>query len=89
MTGEMDIYSRKVRGIPLWLLQEYLEELGGIPDKEGVILGRGWQALLIPMEPFKVGSLRVGQVRLEIEGSLTELDRLKTELERKLMRGGG
>lgn len=89
MTGEMVSYSRKVRGIPLWLLQEYLEEMGGIPDKEGVVLGRDWRALLIPMEPFKVGSLRVGQVQLEIKGSLTELDRLKTELERKLMRGGG
>ena len=65
---------REVRGIPFFLLKEYLEELGGTPTSEHRVEGPGWQAELFRMEPFRIGSLSVGQTRLvlEIEESLAE-----------------
>ena len=39
--------SRQIRGIPLWLLREYLEELGGTAVSETRVEGEGgplpWQ----------------------------------------------
>jgi len=65
---------REVRGIPFFLLREYLEELGGRATNEHRVEGLGWQAELEKMEPFRLGSLAVGQTRLilEIEDQLAD-----------------
>ena len=65
---------REVRGIPFFLLREYLGELGGAPTSEDRFEGPGWQAELVRMEPFCIGSLSVGQTRLilEIEDRLAD-----------------
>ncbi len=65
---------REVRGIPFFLLREYLEELGGRATSEHRVEGFGWQAELEKMEPFRLGSLSVGQTRLilEIEDQLAD-----------------
>lgn len=80
--------SRQIRGIPLWLLREYLEELGGTAVSDTRIEGDGWQVSLAKMEPFALGSLRVGQVMMEISGDEDAIARLKPELEKKTMRAG-
>lgn len=97
-------YEREVRAIPLWLLGEYLQELGGKIQRfsesanqrmsesareEVWVAGPGWQAVLRQMEDFQVGSLRIGQVRLEIEAEETAFEALRPALEKKLLRAGG
>ncbi|MCB8978454.1 MAG: DUF1952 domain-containing protein [Ardenticatenaceae bacterium] len=80
--------SRQVRGIPLWLLREYLEELGGTAVSETRVEGEGWTITLAKMEPFALGSLRVGQVMMEIEGEDDAIAILNPKLEKKTMRAG-
>lgn len=84
----MAVHVRQVRGIPLWLLREYLEELGGQVDGNGRVVGDGWIATLVPQEPFQLGSLRVGQLELKIMGSREALDELQPRLDKKTMRAG-
>ncbi len=80
--------SRQIRGIPLWLLREYLEELGGTAVSETRVEGDGWAITLAKMEPFALGSLRVGQVMMEIAGEDEAIARLMPGLEKKTMRAG-
>ena len=81
--------SRQIRSIPLWLLREYLEELGGTAVSETQVVGEGWTITLANMEPFVLGSLRVGQVMMEIQGEDEAIARLNPELIKKTMRAGG
>ena len=80
---------RQIRGIPLWLLREYLEEIGGEAVKEDRVVGDGWTASLVQMEDYQIGSLRVGQVELAIEGDPKAIASLQPALEKKLLRAGG
>ena len=80
---------REVRGIPLWLLREYLVEAGGNATEPGRVAGDGWEVRLRQLDDFAVGSLRVGQVRLELSGTDDGLARLLVILEPKLLRAGG
>lgn len=63
----MQTIIREMRGIPYFLLKEYLQELGGTPVEENLIRGEGWSVRLERMEPFRLGSLEVGQSRLTME----------------------
>ncbi len=58
---------REIRGIPFFLLKEYLAELGGSVSSEGRVEGPGWWAELERMEPFRIGSLSVGQTKVTLE----------------------
>ncbi|MHC4933188.1 MAG: DUF1952 domain-containing protein [Planctomycetota bacterium] len=81
---------REVRGIPLWLLREYLEEDGGRASGDGLsVAGEGWSVRLTQLEDFQVGSLRVGQLRVELEGDGEAFERMQALLEKKLLRAGG
>jgi hypothetical protein len=82
-------FKLDMRGIPLWLLQAYLEELGGHSTGAGYVEGEGWSAQLEQLEDYQIGSLRVGQVRLELEASEEVFERLHPQLEKKMMRAGG
>lgn len=82
-------YRRDVCGIPLWLMQEYLQKLGGQSNGAGQISGSGWTVRLTQIEDHVIGSLRVGQVRLELEASPEVYDRILPVLEKMLMRAGG
>jgi hypothetical protein len=76
------------RGIPLKLFRDYLIDLGGSPADDGRVVGPGWQAHLQRAEDFTIGSLRVGQVHVIIEGTPAVLDSLLPQLEKKLLRAG-
>ena len=88
MSTETVEYIRELRGIPLWLLQEYLVELGG-EAVDHQVLGAGWKASLQQLEDYRLGSIRVGQVRLEIRADTAAFELLKPHLEKKLLRAGG
>ncbi len=81
--------TRDVHGVPTWLLKEYLIELGGVEEGDESVSGEGWKARYRRIENYKIGSLSVGRVRLEIEGDERALETLMPKLEIKLMRGGG
>jgi hypothetical protein len=80
---------RDVHGVPLWLLQEYLIELGGELKGDQHVVGHGWNADFYKIENYKIGSIVIGRVRLELRGEDLILEKLVPKLEIKLMRGGG
>ena len=63
----MQLLSREMRGIPYFLLKEYLLELGGALLADDLVAGAGWRVRLTKMEPYKLHSLQVGQTLLEME----------------------
>jgi hypothetical protein len=81
--------SREVRGIPLWLMRSYLQEAGGQRIGENQVAGEGWVVELTQLEDFIIGSLRVGQIRVELEATPDGLALILPELEKKLLRAGG
>jgi len=81
--------KREVRGIPLWLLREYLVEGGGRATGEDRVDGEGWTARLVQLDDYKIGNLSVGQVRIELEGTPEGLRAVDAFLAPKLLRGGG
>jgi len=78
-----------ITGIPLWLVQEYIEELGGRLESDGWLRGEVWRARLTQVEDYQIGSLRVGQVSLELEGQAPALESLQAALNKRLLRAGG
>lgn len=78
-----------VRGIPAWLLRDYLTELGGRAQADDNVIGLGWQARLTQADDYALGSLRVGQVHLELHGQAEAIEQIRRALEPKLVRGGG
>ncbi|MFM8321502.1 MAG: DUF1952 domain-containing protein [Chloroflexota bacterium] len=79
----------ELRGLPLWLLKDYLCEIGGQQTGADRVTGPGWQARLAQLDDFQVGSIRVGQVRLELEVEEVAWEAFSAALEKKLLRAGG
>ena len=75
-------------GIPLWLMGEYLVELGGQQVADDTVNGEGWQARLTKVEDAQIGSLRVGRMHLQVHGDAQALQKLRPALEKKLLRAG-
>lgn len=78
-----------VRGVPIWLLRDYLQQVGGQGQVNGWCQGDGWRARLTQADDYAIGSLKVGQVKLEIEGEASAVARTRDGLEPRLLRGGG
>lgn len=76
-------------GVPLWLLREYFEELGGVAEGEVRVIGEGWTVFLEKTQPHRIGSLVVGRVQWTLEGVDEAVEKLIPRLEMKLLRGGG
>lgn len=75
--------------IPLWLMKEYLTELGAKETEENVLVAEKWQASVAKGEPFKLGSLRVGVTDVEISGDEAAIEAMLEKLHWKTLRGGG
>jgi hypothetical protein len=84
----MQTIVREMRGIPYFLLKEYLQELGGSLADENLILGDGWSVRLERMEPFRLGSLEVGQTRLTMELEDRIAEDFQQRLFKKTLRAG-
>ena len=76
------------QGIPLWLLREYLQELGGTAAGDESVQGDGWTATLSKAEPFRIGSLVIGRVQLVLKGDPDAIARIRPGLDQKTMRAG-
>lgn len=79
----------EMRGIPFFLLKEYLEEMGGREVQENLIQGEGWSVQLEKMEPFRMFSLSVGQTRLTVELEEAVADDFIERFRKKTLRAGG
>ena len=87
--AKLQTIVREMRGIPLWLLSEYLQEMGGTLVNEHQIQAEGWCVRLTRMEPFRLGSLEVGQTRLDIEVEDHLADEFMSQFAKKTLRAGG
>ncbi len=87
--SERAAFVTVVTGIPLWLIREYVQELGAQPGDGDTLEGPGWHMRLEQVEDYQIGSLRVGQVRLELDGDPQVLPGVRRALEKKLLRAGG
>lgn len=85
----METATHELRGIPVWLLRDYLVDLGGEALPDGLVAGPGWTAELTRLEDFQIGSLRVGQARLELRGEAEAVRQIERRLWPKLLRAGG
>jgi hypothetical protein len=85
----MKTIVREMRGIPFFLLKEYLEEMGGKSISDGQVQGPGWSVEMSRMEPFKLGSLSIGQTRLEIQIEDHLADDFIEVFGQKTLRAGG
>jgi Domain of unknown function (DUF1952) len=85
----MQNITREMRGIPYFLLKEYLQELGGSLVEENLIRGDGWSVHLERMAPFRIGSLEVGQTRLIMELEDHVAEDFNQRLFKKTLRAGG
>ena len=81
--------ERIIRGVPAWLMGEYLKELGAVNEENGRYSTPSVTAHVEQIEDFQLVSLRVGQIRFVLEGEETAVEELKNRLEVKLLRGGG
>ncbi|NTW17811.1 MAG: DUF1952 domain-containing protein [Syntrophaceae bacterium] len=79
----------EMRGIPFFLLKEYLEEMGGREVDEDFIKGEGWTVRLEKMEPFRLFSLSVGQTRLTVELEEEVAEDFIERFQKKTLRAGG
>jgi hypothetical protein len=84
----MEKIVREMRGIPYFLLKEYLEEMGGTAISEDQVQAEGWSVKLTKMEPFRLGSLSVGQTRLEIDIEEHLVERFMQTFGKKTLRAG-
>ncbi len=80
--------ERVITGIPAWLMQQYVESAGGV-ERDGRLVGEGWTVILSAAPDHVVGSLRVGQVRLQVSGTDEGVAAVWESLEPKLLRAGG
>lgn len=85
----MQTIVHEMRGIPYFLLKEYLQELGGRLADENLIIGDGWKVSLERLEPFRLGSLSVGQTRLTMELEDRIADDFQERFKKKTLRAGG
>lgn len=81
----------KIRGVPPWLLREYLLELGATAGaREDEMIGDGYKATWSDERvPLPGGTLSLTQLNIMLEGDEAVLAALDPELMRKLQRGGG
>ena len=85
----MQTIIREMRGIPFFLLKEYLVDMGGKVIDENHVQGEDWTVELRRMEPFQIGSLAVGQTELEIKIEDERVDEFMEIFNLKTWRAGG
>jgi len=73
-------------GMPAWLLEAYLIELGGERDGDAVVRGDGWRATLTSTRNNRPG-IAIARVTVSIEGE--QAPAVLEALRKKARRGGG
>lgn len=76
-------------GVPLWLMKEYLRDLGAVEAEENLLVADGWQAQVSKANPKHIGSLVIGGATVEFSGGEALLALMFEKLHGKTLRGGG
>lgn len=76
-------------GVPIWLMKDYLAQLGGREISQDVVEGEGWRAELRKAKRRQIGSLSIGGATAIFSGEPDALDALFEKLHWKTLRGGG
>ncbi len=76
-------------GVPVWLMKEYLADLGAVEVEENVMVADGWRAVVSKAEPKRIGSLVIGGAAVEFSGDPAALEAMFEKLHWKTLRGGG
>ncbi|MFO7633158.1 MAG: DUF1952 domain-containing protein [Caldilinea sp.] len=76
-------------GVPLWLMKDYLTQLGGREIGDDLMEGEGWRAELRKAERRHIGSLSIGGATAIFSGEQETLSALFEKLHWKTLRGGG
>ncbi len=76
-------------GVPVWLMKDYLADLGAVETEENVLVGDGWRAVVRKARPNHIGSLVIGGATVEFSGDEAALAALFEKLHWKTLRGGG
>lgn len=84
----MQTIIREMRGIPFFLLKEYLQEMGGVEVEEDFITGDGWSVRLEKLEPFRFHSISVGQTRLTVKLEERAAEKFLETFGKKTLRAG-
>jgi len=74
-------------GVPEWLLEAYLVELGGSRAAEHVVEGDGWRAALKAQPGGGAGRIGIARVTVTFEGERAA--GILAALRKKAQRGGG
>lgn len=85
----MQTIIREMRGIPFFLLKDYLADMGGKVVDENYVVGEGWHVTLSRLEPYRIGSLAVGQTRVKIKIEDELADEFMETFNLKTWRAGG
>ncbi len=80
---------KQIFGVPLWLMKDYLGDLGAVETAPDVMTADGWQASVRKTDPYRIGSLVVGRIEVEFSGDENKLAEVLEKLHWKTMRGGG
>jgi hypothetical protein len=76
-------------GVPLWLMKDYLGQLGAHETSENEMEAEGWRATLRKAEPRHIRSLVVGGTTATFRGDRQALEAMFERLHWKTLRGGG
>ena len=87
MLGRLTVAEAVFGGMPQWLLEEYLLELGGArTTSAGELAGEGWRATLTSRRDGHAG---IGITRMEVRIEGAAADATLAALRTKAQRGGG
>lgn len=85
----MATIEQVIRGIPAWLMGEYLQEMGGEKAGNGRYIHPQWSVTVTQIEDYQLGSLRIGQIQFQVDIANDALEQFHHRLHLKLLRGGG
>ncbi len=76
-------------GVPVWLMQDYLEGLGALPAGNRTFRIGACTMQVRPAQRKRIGSLEIGGATVEFTGTEGAIQAVLTELEWKTLRCGG
>lgn len=83
-------FELELRNLPLDRVGQYLVEAGGSIETPRRVVGQGWTATLIELEPAALGAFRIPRDLLVIEGDDdAAVLAVNAFMRRQTMRGGG
>lgn len=87
--GEIAEQTHDYYGVPLWLMKDYLVQLGAQEAGENFLQADGWSASLSKAAERRLGSLVVGGTTVKFSGDVQVLESMFERLHWKTLRGGG